>query len=371
MADFISPGRIEILGNHTDHNHGKVLVSAITLSTKARAEKLEGGVVRIRSEGYLEMTLSANDTAQGNLHPSGEVVKGVMEGFKRRGLKVGGFSAEISSNVPTGAGVSSSASFELIIAEILNVFYNDGKIDKLTLAKIAQFAENVYMKKPCGLLDQSGIAFGGVTNIDFSDIENPTVRTMTLKADGYKIVIIATGGDHANLTPQYAAIKDEMHEVAGFFGKKYLNEVEPKKFFSSVSEIQKSVSGRAILRASHFFDENERVDRAAEAVRKNDLDTFFDMVKKSGESSWKLLQNCYCDTDTEQRIPLALYLCARIMKKGAYRVHGGGFKGTILAFVHESEYKDFMETMSPVFGSENIFVTEVAPYGVKKLNIEH
>ena len=366
MERFSSPGRIEICGNHTDHNHGKVLVAAIDLETLAECGRTADNIVRIDSEGHAKITVDLN----GKLEPSksefgmaSALVKGVAKGFLDRELKVGGFTAKSTSTIPRAAGVSSSAAFEVLAAQIFNVYYNDGKVDKNTLAAAAQYAENVFFGKPCGLLDQMGIAHGGITYIDFLSPQKPVVKVLQLSLKGYSIIVTSTGGDHGSLTQYYAAVRNEMHGVARFFNKEYLADVPPENFYSSIDKLQKAVSGRAILRAAHFFDENERVERAQKAVSAGDLNGLFAAVNESGESSYKLLQNCYTETDTAQRIPLALMLSKRVMTGGAVRVHGGGFSGTILAFVKDSDREKYLAAMTPVFGKENIFITNIRNTG--------
>lgn len=366
MVEFSSPGRIEIVGNHTDHNHGEVLVAAIDLVTSARVQKTDTGVIFIDSRGFAEFEVDTADTSvrAAEAGTPQAIVRGVADGLKKHGYNTGGFAAAVCSNIPFGAGVSSSASFELLICQILNKLYNNSKIDRVTMAKIARYAENVYMNKPCGLLDQTGIALGGLTHIDFFDIENPKITSLSADFKGYKIVLTATGGDHSNLTSYYAAIKTEMEDAARFFNKKHLADVSAETFYLSLPDLANKISGRAVLRAAHFFEENARVQRAAQAILRHDYQAFFDAVKGSGESSYKFLQNCYAETDTVQRIPLALYLSSLALTKGAYRVHGGGFKGTILAFVHDSEFDGYIRLMGSVFGKENIYVTDIRNTGV-------
>ncbi|GHV01181.1 galactokinase [Clostridia bacterium] len=367
---FISPGRIEIVGNHTDHNHGKVLVAAIELSLKAEAHPTGDNVIVIDSRGFPPVRVDLASTAKVPAEvgsPQG-LVRGVADGFTKRGLHIGGFHAAAVGDIPVGAGVSSSAAFELLAAQILNEFYNGGAADRVTLAKIAQYAENVYMEKPSGLLDQMGIALGGATYIDFQDIHKPRIESVAPQIlSEYKIVVVNTGGSHADMTAHYAAIKAEMQAAAKYFGKDYLADVPPRAFYGAVSALQRAVGGRAILRAAHFYEENARVEKAFKALKAGKLSAFFSAVRESGISSYALLQNCYAPEDAVQRIPLALYLAGRVLKKGAYRVHGGGFAGTILAFVHASEFGAFTETFAPVFGRENIMVTGIRALGTSKI----
>ncbi|MCL2751991.1 MAG: galactokinase [Firmicutes bacterium] len=364
-AIFSSPGRIEILGNHTDHNGGKVLTGAINRDTLAAVSPYSR--VEIVSESYEDIWLDAGDT---NLNAvergrSSALVKGVIRGFLDRGLRVGGFRAALTSNIFKGAGVSSSASYELLIAQILNALYNDGAVDAVTLAKIAQFAENEYFGKPCGMLDQSAIALGGVTKIDFKS--EPVFETITGPLSGYDIIVTNTGGDHAGLTGEYASIREEMAAVAKEFGAFRLRDVDPEKVFQNAAAIGEKLGDRAVLRALHFFDENERVDAAARAYRAGDAKIFLDCVRASGESSYMLLQNCFVPGRTSQPVPIALALSVRLCPRGAFRVHGGGFAGTILGFVPSADSARYLEAMAAAFGKENAFAASVRPIGVTRI----
>ncbi len=369
MEKFSSPGRIEICGNHTDHNHGKVLVAAIDLEMIAETQKTDDSIIRIDSAGFGKCTVDLNELKpdKAEYGKSSALVRGVARGFKDRKFNIGGFTARITSTVPRGAGVSSSAAFEVLIAQILNEYYNGGKLDKNTLAAVSQYSENVFFGKPCGLLDQMGIAHGGITYIDFFEPAKPVVKTLQLPLRDYSIIITNTGGDHSNLTDHYAAVREEMHAVARCFDKEYLADVSVQDFYANIGELQKAVSGRAILRAAHFFNENERVELAAKAVTIGNMGGLFAAVNESGESSYKLLQNNYTENDTMQRIPLALFMSKRIMTDGAVRVHGGGFSGTILAFVRNDEREKYISTLSPVFGRENIYVTAIRKTGTCKI----
>lgn len=353
---FSSSGRVEVLGNHTDHNNGKVLVGAITVDTLAMVSPAND--VEIYSEGYPKITLDLTDLTPSKTEygTSYALVKGVIAAFKRRGLAVGGFHAVMNSTVFKGAGVSSSASYEVLVAEILNVFYNEEKISAVEKAACAQIAENEFFGKPCGLLDQTGIAVGSLSAIDFCNPAAPVVKSVTPDLKEYAIYIVNTGGDHADLTDAYASIRVEMGEVAAFFGKKVLREVDEKTFYEYMPTLQNAVSGRAILRAIHFFEENKRVDSGIAALENGDLAGFFAAVNASGESSWRQLQNAYVAGDTKQRIPLAIQLARSTMQNGgAVRLHGGGFAGTILCFVHAKDEEAFNARMQAVFGAPNVF----------------
>ena len=369
MEHFSSPGRIEICGNHTDHNHGKVLVAAIDLEMLAETKKTDDNLVRIDSAGFDKFSVDLNDLkpSKSEFGLSQALVRGVARGFTDRKLNVGGFTAKITSTIPKGAGVSSSAAFEVLIAQIFNAYYNQGKADKNTLAAVSQYSENVFFGKPCGLLDQMGIAHGGITYIDFFDPKKPVVKALQLPLKDYSIVITNTGGDHSGLTEYYAAVREEMHAVARCFDREYLAEVSVQDFYANIGRLQRAVSGRAILRAAHFFNENERVELAANAVAIGNLKGLFAAVNESGESSYKLLQNNYAEGDTAQRIPLALFISKRVLTDGAVRVHGGGFSGTVLAFVRNDEREKYFNAMAPVFGEKNIYITNIRKSGTAQI----
>lgn len=361
---FSSPGRAEILGNHTDHNLGRVIVSAISCDIIAAVKKRDDGLVEICSDGFYPIHFNIRDTA---IHPGEEgrsyaLARGVAEGIKLRGYMIGGFTAYTESTVFRGAGVSSSAAFEVLVAEIFNVLYCGGKLTPAEKAEIGKYAENEYFGKPSGLLDQTGVALGGMNKVDFANPSAP-ISEKLLPPKGYKIVITNAGGNHASLTDHYAAIKDEMSTVSAFFGKRYLREVNEDEFYSSVSELKKKASERAILRAIHYFDENRRVDVAAEALKSGDVNTFLNAVNESGESSLTCLQNAFVPGSEIQPIPLALKLSHKFIKDGAVRLHGGGFAGTVIAFVSDGEAEPYAKYMSGIFGDENVFTANVRGVG--------
>jgi len=370
VADyFSSSGRIELLGNHTDHNNGLVLVSAVSLDILAGVRKTNDNYIKIISEGYPLMTININNL---NLSPnekgkSSAIVKGVVQGFLNRGYKVGGFICYATSNIFKGAGISSSAAYELLIAGILNSYYNNDELDKVELAKIAQFSEVEFFGKPCGLLDQMGISLGGINMIDFESIVTPKIAHVELDLDDYDVILVNTGDDHTSLTQFYSEIKDEMASIAKHFGKTVLREVNVEEFYGSLKELKKKYGGRAVLRAIHYFDENERVNVAYNAIKNNDIKTFLKCVNESGESSYRLLQNCYYANDINQGITLGVVLSQRIIKDGAVRVHGGGFAGTILAFVNKNESENYINKMSEVFGKENCNRVGLRKLGVTRL----
>lgn len=358
-----SPGRAEILGNHTDHNHGKVMVAAINCDILCFVSPDASGKITIHSDGFSPIVTNVNDTEinEKQFGTSLALVKGVCAKIKSLGYTVGGFTACATSNIFKGAGVSSSAAYEVMIAEIFNMLYLDGKLTAVDKAVISQYAENVYFGKPCGLLDQSGIAIGSLSKLDFKT-SLPEI-TKLAPPDGYTIVLTNTGGDHAKLTEHYAAIRIEMESVAAYFGKKVLREVDYNEFLTAIPQLKKSLSSRAILRAMHYYSENQRVDEAEAALLNNDIQGFLKAVSASGESSLAILQNCYVPGSVDQPVVLAVEYSKRIVKDGAFRVHGGGFAGSVLGIVNNKEAEMYVQAMKKVFGEENVFTALVRPTG--------
>ena len=372
---FSVPGRSEISGNHTDHNHGCVIAAAINLDIIAVAAKTENGVVRLRSEGYNEDKMTVESCSEPNpdyFYKSRALIAGMVQGFKNYGHKSGGFDAFTTNNVHKGSGLSSSAAFEAMVGNIINHFYNDGAVDNAEVARIAQFSENVYFGKPCGLMDQTACAVGGFVAIDFKDASAPVITPLDfdMSKAGYSLCITNTKGNHSDLNDEYAAIPSEMKAVAKFFGKEVLRDVNKDDIVENIAAIRKVTGDRAVLRALHFVNENERVLMQTEALKQGDLDTFFDGVKASGNSSFKYLQNIFATKDvTEQGLSLALCISDAILgdKKGAYRVHGGGFAGTIQAFVAHEDVEEYKEAMDKIFGEGSCVVMSIRPEGAIKV----
>ena len=367
---YSSSGRAEIVGNHTDHNHGKVIVAAIGCDILAAVKKREDGTVCIRSEGFppVRFSLTQLGVVPSEYGKSVALARGVAKALCDRGYALGGFDAVTESTIFRGAGVSSSAAFEVLVCEIFNDLYLGGKLGKVDKAIVSQFAENVYFGKPCGLLDQTGIALGGINEVDFCDPAAPVIENLAPPA-GYTLVITNTGGSHAALTEHYAAIKTEMRQVAAFFGKEVLREVSYDAFFGAVASMRAAgISERAILRAFHFFEENERVDAAARALKTGDVPAFLAAVGESGVSSLNCLQNCYVPGSSEQPVTLALHMSERLIRDGAVRVHGGGFAGTVLAYLNENEAASYAAQMGKVFGEENVFTAPVRLYGTVRID---
>lgn len=367
---FSSPGRIEIVGNHTDHNGGKVLCAAISCDTLASVSLRTDGIIEVKSSGYpmLRVDVSNPEFSASEIGTSNALIKGVVDYFRRSGKNVGGFSACMTSSVPKGSGVSSSSSFELAIAEILNVYYNEGKLDAIFKAKASQYAENTFFGKPCGLMDQSAIALGGVNLIDFADFENPVVERAHWAFDDIDVYVVATGGDHSNLTDDYAAIPQEMKEVATCFGAKLLHEISPEKWERDKKNIVGKVSERAYLRAEHFFEENARVQRAVKAIDDKDEESFLSIVNESGLSSRYKLQNTYSPAGKNRNLERALDRGVHIDGVLASRVHGGGFAGTILVLGDKSK-SSVQTSLNDIFGEENVFKLAIRESGAIRLNI--
>ena len=366
---FSAPGRTEICGNHTDHNHGKAVAGAVTLDVIAVVVPREDGIIHIKSEGYPEDVI---DTAslipvEDEKNKSAAIIRGVAARFAEFDHKIGGFNAYTTSNVLKGSGLSSSAAFEVLTCTILDGLYGGGSMDAITKAKISQYAENVYFGKPSGLLDQMASAFGGIISIDFSSTENPVVAP--LECDFAKsntaLCIVDVGGDHADLTHEYAAITYEMRAVSEALGVKFLSEVKEGDFYAALPDLRAKFGDRACVRAIHFFEENKRVDSLVEAVGAGDWQKFFGLVNASGRSSTAYLQNIYSnETVASQGITLALALSEIMLGgNGACRVHGGGFGGTTQNFV-PLEYADtFKNQMEAVFGEGSCHVLSIRPYG--------
>ncbi|MEG0853611.1 MAG: galactokinase family protein, partial [Angelakisella sp.] len=339
IALFSAPGRSEVGGNHTDHQHGRVLAAAVTMDMLAAVSPTDENEIRILSEGYplCTVSLASLSPVKDEENSSAALIRGVAAGFVERGYRVGGFDATMSSQVPKGSGLSSSAAYEVLLGTILSYLYNNGEVSPVEIAQIGQYAENKYFGKPCGLMDQTASSVGGFVAIDFADPTAPVVQQIDcdLASLGYTICIVNAGGSHANLTPEYAAIPAEMKAVAAFFGKEVLREVDADVFMEKLPELRRQVPDRALLRAIHFFDENDRARAQAIALQNKDTERFLTLIRQSGESSEKLLQNIYPATGGEERsVSLALVLSQHLLhQKGAWRVHGGGFAGTIQAFV--------------------------------------
>lgn len=366
---FSAPGRTEVSGNHTDHNHGKVLAAAVSLDVIACVCQTGDNTIVIKSQGYPEDSVDISDLTvkENEKNTSAALIRGVAAGFKARGYGIGGFKAYTTSNVLKGSGLSSSAAFEVLVGTILNHLYNGGKISAVEIAKVAQYAENEYFGKPSGLMDQMASSVGGFIAIDFADTEKPVITPISfdLSAQGYALCIIDTKGNHADLTPEYAAIPVEMKSVASQFGKSYLRELTKQDVLDNITDLRNSCGDRAVLRALHFFDENERVTKIAEALEKQDMESFNKGILASGNSSYKYLQNVYANiAPQEQGVSVALNLIEMLLDgEGSHRVHGGGFAGTVQAFVPLKKLENFKSEIEKVFGDGSCYVLDIRPYG--------
>ena len=368
-------GRSELSGNHTDHNHGCVVAASINLDIIAIAAATDDGVIRVKSEGFDEDVVDITaytEPVTEKFGTSESIIAGMCAGFRKNGHKVGGFCAYTTSSVLKGSGLSSSAAFEDMIGNILNHIYNDGAVDNVEIAMLAQYAENRFFGKPCGLMDQVACASGGIVAIDFADTECPKIDKLTfdITAAGYNLCIVNTGGNHADLTDDYASVPAEMKKVATFFGKNYLRELSIKEILANAKTLREFCGDRAILRAIHFFNENERVAAQKQALMDGDLDRFFAGVKSSGLSSFCYLQNVYTTKNvSEQGLSLALAVAEEFLsdKKAAWRVHGGGFAGTIQAFVPTTEAEAFRAYMGGVFGEGACIVLRIRGEGAIRL----
>ena len=368
-------GRSELSGNHTDHNHGCVVAASIDLDIIAVASKRDDSVIAIKSEGFPEdvVDFSAyNSPVESKFGSSESIIAGMVQGFLKDGYAVGGFDAYTTSNVLKGSGLSSSAAFEDMVGNILSHMYNDGKVDNVEIAKLAQYSENVFFGKPCGLMDQVACAVGGIVAIDFADPKAPVINKVDfdISAAGYNLCIVNTGGNHADLTDDYASVPAEMKSVAAYFGKSVLREVDEAEFYANISALRESVGDRAILRALHFFGENKRVAAQKAALDNGDLDAYFAEVISSGKSSFCYLQNVYTTKNLkEQGLSLALCLAEGYLagKRAAYRVHGGGFAGTIQAYVPMADVDGFRALMDGVFGEGKCIVLRIRPEGAVRI----
>lgn len=370
---FSAPGRSEIGGNHTDHNHGRVLAAAVTCDTVCFARKRSDMLIRITSFGYdkefiidlnnLEINKDEYDTTNG-------LVRGVAAGLSHRGYKLCGFDGYVSSTVLSGSGLSSSAAFEVLMVKTISSLCGY-EVDAVERAIISQYAENEYFGKPSGLMDQTASSVGSLIAIDFQNPNEPSLKKVDydFAAKGYNIVITNTGGSHADLTHDYASIPIEMKLVAQHYDKEVLRDVNPLDFESDLKALRKIIPDRALLRAMHFFKENERVKMQIEAIKRDDIESFLQMVTQSGESSYKMLQNIY-SSEKEQGLAIALNLAEEILKdKGAYRVHGGGFAGTTLAFVPNNLLEQYTNKMDSVFGTGATSVLGIRNCGAIEIKI--
>lgn len=372
---FSSPGRTEIGGNHTDHNFGRVLAGAVNMDNVAVAAKNNTNVVTIESVGYPKIVVDLNKLTpdKNEFYTSESLVRGVSARLKELGYKIGGFDACIDGGVPKGSGLSSSASFEVMVGAIISELFNDGKLDPVQNAIIGQYAENNFFGKPCGLMDQTACAMGGLITIDFEDPSKPIVKKVNFDfvSTGFALVITDTGGNHADLNDEYASLPTDMKAVAAELGKKVLRQVTLEQVVDIAPKIREKVGDRALLRAYHFLGDNQRVVDQVAALEKNDFKSFLNMVIESGYSSYMYNQNIFpVNNVREQGVSLALALSEMVLKgQGAWRVHGGGFAGTIQAFVPQNLLDKYVTTLEHVYGKGSCHKLFIRAKGSVKVDL--
>lgn len=366
---FSAPGRTEVGGNHTDHQKGHVLAAGVNLDIIAAVKANDSDIIQVQSDGYKMITvdlkqLEPNKSEEGTTL---SLIRGIAAYFIKMGYPVKGFNAVMTSSVLKGSGLSSSAAFEVLIGTIINGLYCDNKETAVKIAQIGQYAENIYFGKPCGLMDQTASSVGSFVAIDFKDTEHPVVEQIPFDFNSvnHVLCIVDTGGNHADLTPDYAAVTAEMKSVAAYFGKTVLSELSEQDIYNNIPALRQKCGDRAILRAIHFFADDKKAVQEAEALKNNDFETFKQLIMASGHSSFTCLQNVYSTSNPqEQGLSLALALCEKILgKQGAYRVHGGGFAGTIQAFVPMELLHTFHAEMESAFGKGNCHVLSIRPVG--------
>lgn len=369
LSLFSAPGRTEIGGNHTDHQRGCVLAASVNLDVIAAVSLNNENTIRLQSEGYpLDIiNLDKLEPEMSEYNQAKALIKGVVAKFKELGYDIKGFDAYTSSNVLKGSGLSSSAAFEVLIGNILNGLFANNSVSDIEIAQIGQYSENVYFGKPCGLMDQMASSVGGVVSIDFKDSEKPLIKKVEydFSKSGYALCIIDSGADHADLTDEYAAIPYEMKKVAQVFGKEVLREVDEKLFMENIAKVREKCGDRAVLRAIHFYADNNRAILEAEALKKGDFKKFLEIVTESGKSSYMYLQNVsVCGSSTHQAVGLVLALCDKFLEnKGAYRVHGGGFAGTVQAFVPLNMVTEFKTKIEKAIGKDCCHILSIRPVG--------
>ena len=366
---FSAPGRTELSGNHTDHQHGRVLAGAVNLDMQAAVKTTDTGIIRIQSQGYpmcqVDLKELTPNEAEFNTTPA--LIRGVAARFAQLGCKVGGFDAYVESTVLPGSGLSSSAAYEVLVGTIINHLFFGGKATQPEIAMIGQYAENVFFGKPCGLMDQMASAVGGMVTIDFADPKNPVIKPVDFDfaSCGHALCIIDTRASHADLTDEYAAIPGEIKTICAHFGKEVLREVDEEVFYKELPVLRTKCGDRAVMRAIHFFRENKRVPMQVEALQKGDFATYLNYVKESGYSSWMYLQNVIpAGYKEHQDVAVALALCEQLLcGRGGFRVHGGGFAGTVQAFVPDDMVEAFRTGIDAVLGDGACHILSIRPQG--------
>lgn len=366
---FSAPGRSEVGGNHTDHQHGKVLATSINLDSIGVVRATDDNIIRLVSDNYDEIVISLDDILlkEEEKETTTALIKGMVSGFLNRKFEVGGFSAYVTSDVLIGAGLSSSAAFETLIGTILSGLYNNMNVSAVDIAIIGQYAENIYFGKPCGLMDQMACSVGNLVYIDFENPNKPIVEKIEFDMEkyGYSLCITDTKGSHADLTDEYAAVTKEMKLVAKHFGQEVLRGITAQDILKDIKVLRSALGDRSVLRALHFVKENERVSHEVDALKKGDFEQFIECVKKSGDSSYKYLQNVYSNSDVQiQNVSIALAISDVVLQgNGVSRVHGGGFAGTIQAFVKNDTVEEYKKSMDLVFGEGSCSDLRIRKYG--------
>jgi galactokinase len=366
---FSAPGRTEIGGNHTDHQRGRVLAAAVNLDTVAAVRINGSDFIRIQSAGYplCEVDIRNLTPIEAEINATPALIRGVAARFAQLGCKITGFDAYVESTVLPGSGLSSSAAFEVLIGTIINHLFFGGKASQPEIAMIGQYAENVFFGKPCGLMDQTASAVGNLVTIDFFDKENPEIKSVNFDfaSCGHALCIIDSRASHADLTDEYAAIPGEIKAVAAYFGKEVLTQIEEADFYAAIPALREACGDRAVMRCIHFYQENQRVPKQVKALEQGDFSTFLQLIKESGHSSWMYLQNVIpAGYKAHQDVAVSLALCEHYLKgKGAYRVHGGGFAGTVQAFVPLADLDDFRAGIDAALGEGACHVLSIRPQG--------
>ena len=373
---FSAPGRTEVGGNHTDHQRGHVLAGAVDLDTRAAVRVNDSNVIRVQSQGYplCQVDLACLTPVESEINSTPALVRGVAARFAQLGCPVQGFDAYCESTVLPGSGLSSSAAYEVLIGTIINHLFFDARVTQAEVAQIGQYAENVFFGKPCGLMDQTASAVGGLVTIDFFDKDHPVIESVDFDfaACGHALCIIDSRASHADLTDEYAAIPNEIKSVAAYFGKEVLSQIDEDEFYAALPALRTRCGDRAVMRCIHFYQENARVLRQVEALRRGDFACFLALVQQSGESSWMYLQNVVpAGYKQHQDMGIALALCRRLLKgQGAYRVHGGGFAGTVQAFVPFALLEDFRAGIDAALGEGACHVLSIRPQGGVPMEVQ-
>ena len=373
---FSAPGRTEIGGNHTDHQRGRVLAGAVNLDTVAAVRVSRTNVIRVQSKGYplCQVDLDNLEPVPAEINSTPALIRGVAARFAQLGCKVGGFDAYCESTVLPGSGLSSSAAFEVLIGTIINHLFFDGRVSQAEVAQIGQYAENVFFGKPCGLMDQTASAVGGLVTIDFADKAHPDIRPVhfDFSTTGHALCIIDSRADHADLTDEYAAIPGELKEICDCLGREVTTEIPEEEFYAAIPKLRETCGDRAVMRAMHEYNENRRVPEQVACLEKGDFEGFLSLIRESGFSSWMYLQNVIpAGYVRQQPVAVALGLCEHYLRgKGAYRVHGGGFAGTVQAFVPFELLDSFRAGIDAALGEGACHVLSIRPQGGVEMEVE-